>query len=57
MDAKDGAVTPSDKAKVKRREKYDRPVMVVYGDIRAITRATSPTGMGDGGMAGTVKSV
>ena len=38
------------------KKPFSDPELVVYGDIRAITQATSPTGMGDGGMAGVVKT-
>lgn len=38
------------------KKKYATPRLVVYGDIQHLTKATSPTGMGDGGMAGLVKT-
>ena len=49
-------MVPDEKATAKKRKKYDRPVLVVYGDIRAITQAVSPAGMGDGAMAGNAKT-
>jgi hypothetical protein len=39
------------------KKPFSDPELVVYGDIRTITQATAPAGMGDGGMAGLVKSV
>jgi hypothetical protein len=57
MDAKDDAMTPGDEAKGTKRQKYDRPVVVVYGDIRAITRNIGPTnGKNDGGGGGKTKT-
>lgn len=38
------------------KKPFRDPELVVYGDISAITQATSPVGMGDGGMAGVVKT-
>jgi hypothetical protein len=38
------------------KKPFSDPELVVYGDIRSITQATQPVGMGDGGMAGTTKS-
>lgn len=40
----------------KQKKAFRDPELMVYGDIRRITQATSPTGMGDGGMAGLVKT-
>jgi hypothetical protein len=40
----------------KQKKTFRDPELMVYGDIRRITQATSPTGMGDGGMAGLVKT-
>jgi hypothetical protein len=55
MDLKpqENTITPESKTK---KKKYGTPRLVVYGDIRDLTKATSPTGMGDGGMAGLVKT-
>jgi hypothetical protein len=54
MNAKDDAMTPSDDAKGKTRQKYDRPIVVVYGDIRDITRTVGSTSaMNDGGSGKT----
>ena len=39
-----------------QKQPFTDPELVVYGDIRTITQATSPTGMGDGGMAGVTKT-
>ncbi len=36
---------------------YRSPRLKEYGDIRAVTKAISPVGMGDGAMAGNSKSV
>ncbi len=36
---------------------YRSPKLKEYGDIRAVTKALSPVGMGDGAMAGATKSV
>lgn len=36
---------------------YRSPRLKEYGDIRAVTKALSPVGMGDGSMAGNSKSV
>ncbi len=36
---------------------YRSPKLKEYGDIRAVTKALSPVGMGDGSMAGNSKSV
>ena len=36
---------------------YRSPRLKEYGDIRAVTKALSPVGMGDGAMAGATKSV
>lgn len=33
----------------KKKKPYRRPVLHVYGDIRAITRAVGTTGLADGG--------
>jgi hypothetical protein len=49
MDAKANAIKPSDKTNGERRAKYDRPAMVVYGDIRAITQNVGPKGAMDSG--------
>jgi hypothetical protein len=56
MDAKANANAPSDEQNARERKKYVRPELVVYGDIHAITRSVSPTGMGDGAMAGNAKT-
>ena len=40
----------------KQKKTFRDPELMVYGDIRRITQSTSPTGMGDGGMAGTTKT-
>jgi hypothetical protein len=56
MNAKDDAMTPSDDAKGKARQKYDRPVVVVYGDIRAITQNVGGTGKQDGSGTGKTKT-
>lgn len=39
-----------------RKKPFSEPTLVVYGDIRTITQATQPVGMGDGGMAGLIKT-
>jgi hypothetical protein len=39
-----------------QKKPFHDPELVVYGDIRSITQAISPAGMGDGGMAGTTKT-
>jgi hypothetical protein len=40
-----------------QKKQFHDPELTVYGDIRSITQATLPVGpMGDGGMAGTVKT-
>jgi hypothetical protein len=39
-----------------QKKPFRDPELVVYGDIRRITQATAPAGMGDGGMAGLTKS-
>ena len=39
-----------------QKKPFRDPELVVYGDIRAITQATAPVGMGDGGMGGTTKT-
>lgn len=36
---------------------YRSPTLKEYGDIRAVTKALSPAGMGDGAKAGLAKSV
>lgn len=36
---------------------YRSPTLREYGDIRAVTKALSFSGMGDGAMAGATKSV
>ncbi len=36
---------------------YRSPKLKEYGDIRAVTKALSQVGMGDGSMAGNSKSV
>lgn len=36
---------------------YRSPKLKEYGDIRAVTKALSAVGMGDGSMAGNSKSV
>lgn len=56
MDSKDDAVTPGDKAKGRKRQKYERPVVVVYGDIRAITRTTGSTSAKNDGGSGKTKT-
>lgn len=33
----------------RRKRPYRAPVLLVYGDIRAITRAVGTTGLADGG--------
>ena len=39
------------------RRQYQKPELKDYGRLAELTRATTPTGsMGDGGMAGHVKS-
>jgi len=39
------------------RRPYEKPELKEYGRLADLTRATNPTGsMGDGGMAGAVKS-
>lgn len=38
------------------KKPFRNPELTVYGDIRRITQNTNPTGMGDGGMAGTSKT-
>ena len=39
------------------RRQYQKPELRDYGRLSELTRATNPTGaMGDGGMAGVVKS-
>ena len=47
MDAKWNAMTPRDKATGRKRKTYDRPEMVVYGDIRAITQSVDMAGSRD----------
>jgi hypothetical protein len=39
-----------------QKKLFKDPELVVYGDIRSITQATAPTGMGDGGMGGLTKT-
>lgn len=39
-----------------QKKPFRDPELVVFGDIRRITQNTSPTGMGDGGMAGATKT-
>jgi hypothetical protein len=39
------------------RRPYRSPRLKEYGDIRAVTKAGSPVGRGDGAMAGSSKSV
>jgi len=39
-----------------QKKPFTSPELVVYGDIGSITQNTSPTGMGDGGMAGLTKT-
>jgi hypothetical protein len=39
-----------------QKKQFRDPELVVYGDIRSITQASKPLGMGDGGMAGTTKT-
>jgi hypothetical protein len=56
MAAKNDAMTPGDRATGTKRQKYDRPVVVVYGDIRAITRNVGGTGKQDGGGTGKTKT-
>jgi len=36
--------------------KYERPVLLVYGDIREVTKSVGRMGALDGGMAGMNKS-
>ena len=38
------------------KKPFKAPQLLVYGDIQTLTQATSPTGMGDGGMAGLTKT-
>jgi len=40
----------------KSKKPFAEPQLTVFGDIRQITQATAPTGMGDGGMAGLTKT-
>jgi hypothetical protein len=56
MDTKADAMKPRDEAKGAQRQKYERPVMVAYGDIRTITRSVVSLGMGDGAMSGVAKT-
>jgi hypothetical protein len=57
MTVKDDATTSGDDANGKKRQKYERPVVVVYGDIRDITRNVNPTsGKNDGGGGGKTKT-
>jgi hypothetical protein len=37
-----------------KRKTYRRPVVRVYGTIRAITQAVGMTGLNDGGMGATM---
>ena len=39
-----------------KKKKYATPRLVVYGDIQHLTKASGPDGMGDGGMAGLIKT-
>jgi hypothetical protein len=41
---------PTKPASAKPKRPYRKPVLHVYGDIRAITRAVGTTGLPDGGM-------
>ena len=47
--------SPERPAPSKTKRPYRPPVLHVYGDIRAITRAVGTTGLADGGK-GTMKS-
>jgi len=38
------------------KKPFREPELVVYGDIRSITQATSAVGMNDGGMAAMTKT-
>ena len=38
------------------KKAYASPLLTVYGNIRVMTQASGPVGMGDGGMAGTAKT-
>jgi len=38
------------------KKAYSTPSLQTYGDIRVLTQAVNPTGMGDGGMAGATKT-
>jgi hypothetical protein len=40
----------------KQKKTFRDPELMVYGDIRRITQATQPVGMGDGGMGGLTKT-
>ncbi len=47
---------PTDRRGTQRRQ-YEKPELKDYGRLSELTRATNPAGtMGDGGMAGAVKS-
>ena len=44
-------------SKPMQKKPFREPELVVYGDIRRITQNVNPlVGMGDGGMAGAVKT-
>ena len=49
----ENTITPESETK---KQKYTTPRLVVYGDIQHLTKATGPGGMGDGGMAGLIKT-
>lgn len=38
------------------KKKYSSPRLIVYGDIRTVTKSTRPVGMGDGAMSGIAKT-
>jgi hypothetical protein len=51
-------MTPTDRENPgTERRQYQKPELRDYGRLAELTRATNPAGvMGDGGMAGVVKS-
>jgi hypothetical protein len=50
-------IDPSSTQAAPAKRPYRSPRLKEYGDIRAVTKAGSPVGMGDGAMAGATKSV
>lgn len=50
-------IDPGKNKEAPAKRPYRSPKLREYGDIRAVTKALSSVGMGDGAMAGATKSV